>query len=123
MPIWIVVGVCAAVFLLCIAVAGARGAFDSGMGAREDDLPPAQRLPEAPTAEDLAGLRFTPVLWGYRPAEVDAALAALRERLAEYERAEAAGAAHRTARVPDPAHGAAAEAPAEASGADRPAHP
>ncbi|WP_051297622.1 DivIVA domain-containing protein [Brevibacterium album] len=90
MPIWIVLGVCAAVFVLCAAIAGARGAFDGGMAEREDDRPPAQRLPAEASAEDLDRLSFTPALWGYRPAEVDAVLATLRARLQAYE--EQAGA-------------------------------
>lgn len=85
MPVWIILGVCAAVFLLVAAVAGARGVFDGSMGPVEPDLPEAQRLPAQPTPADAAALCFTPVLWGYRPAEVDAALDGLTQRIAQLE--------------------------------------
>lgn len=81
MPVWIVLGVCAAVFVLVIAVAGARGVFDGGMSDEEADVPPAQRLSDDASAEDVAAVRFTPTLWGYRPAEVDDAMARLQARI------------------------------------------
>lgn len=79
---WIILGVCAAVFVLVIAFAGARGAFDGGMSDEEADVPPAQRLTDDAGADDIAALRFTPTLWGYRPAEVDDALSRLQARIA-----------------------------------------
>lgn len=85
MPMWIILGVCAAVFVLVVAVAGSRGVFDGGMGQDEPDLPRADRLPAQPSAADLADVRFTPVLWGYRPAEVDRTMDVLRERIAQLE--------------------------------------
>ena len=78
---WIILGVCAAVFVLVIAFAGARGAFDGGMSDEEADVPPAQRLTDDAGADDIAALRFTPTLWGYRPAEVDDALSRLKARI------------------------------------------
>ena len=51
----------------------------------EDDPADARRLrwlgPEVPTASDLADLRFTVVLRGYRMDEVDQVLARLRDRI------------------------------------------
>lgn len=79
---WIILGVCAAVFVLVIAFAGAQGAFDGGMNDEEADVPPAQRLTDDAGAADIAAVRFTPTLWGYRPAEVDDALARLQARIA-----------------------------------------
>ncbi len=79
---WIILGVCAAVFILVIAFAGSQGAFDGGMSDEEADVPPAQRLPDDAGADDIAAVRFTPTLWGYRPAEVDDALARLQARIA-----------------------------------------
>lgn len=78
---WIILGVCAAVFILVIAFAGAKGAFDGGMSDEEADVPPAQRLTDDAGADDIAALRFTPTLWGYRPAEVDDALTRLQARI------------------------------------------
>ncbi|HLS34479.1 MAG TPA: DivIVA domain-containing protein [Brevibacterium sp.] len=82
MPMWIILGVCAAVFVLVIAFAGARGAFDGGMSDDDTDVPPAQRLRDDAGADDVAALRFTPTLWGYRAAEVDDALSRLQARIA-----------------------------------------
>lgn len=82
MPVWIVLGVCAAVFVLVIAFAGSRGVFDGGMSDEEADVPPAQRLSDDARPDEIAAVRFTPALWGYRPAEVDDAIARLRARIA-----------------------------------------
>ena len=43
------------------------------------------RLPDRPTAADIDQLRLPVALRGYRMEEVDAALAVLRDRLAELE--------------------------------------
>ena len=43
------------------------------------------QLPDRPTAADVDALRLPVVLRGYRMEEVDAALAVLRDRLAELE--------------------------------------
>lgn len=82
MPVWIVLGVCAAVFVLVVAFAGSRGVFDGGMSDEEADVPPAQRLPDDASPDQIAAVRFTPALWGYRPAEVDDAIARLQARIA-----------------------------------------
>jgi DivIVA domain-containing protein len=110
MPMWIILGVCAAVFVLVVAVAGSRGVFDGGMGQDEPDLPRADRLPAQPSAADLADVRFTPVLWGYRPAEVDRTMDVLRERIAQLEARSAAGAASTASGTPSAAPGAPADA-------------
>ena len=85
MPVWIILGVCAAVFVLVVAVAGSRGVFDGAMEQDEPDLPRVDRAPADAGAADLRAIRFTPVLWGYRPAEVDRAMEVLTARIAELE--------------------------------------
>ena len=87
MPVWIILGVCAAVFVLVVAVAGSRGVFDGAMEQDETDLPRVDRAPADAGATDLRAIRFTPVLWGYRPAEVDRAMSVLTARIAELEKA------------------------------------
>lgn len=87
MPVWIILGVCAAVFVLVVAVAGSRGVFDGAMEQDETDLPRVDRAPADAGANDLRAIRFTPVLWGYRPAEVDRAMSVLTARIAELETA------------------------------------
>ena len=87
MPVWIILGVCAAVFVLVVAVAGSRGVFDGAMEQDETDLPRVDRAPADAGAKDLRAIRFTPVLWGYRPAEVDRAMSVLTARIAELEKA------------------------------------
>ncbi|HQR79049.1 MAG TPA: cell division protein DivIVA [Actinomycetota bacterium] len=47
----------------------------------------AQRLPERPSAADVDLLRLPVVLRGYRMDDTDAALAVLRDRIAELEAA------------------------------------
>ena len=102
MPMWIILGVCAAVFVLVIAFAGAQGAFDGGMDDEETDVPPAQRLTDDAGAGDIAALRFTPTLWGYRPAEVDDALSRLQARIAVQDARLAALGAQVTGQQPVP---------------------
>ncbi|SMY12954.1 DivIVA domain-containing protein [Brevibacterium jeotgali] len=102
MPMWIILGVCAAVFVLVIAFAGAQGAFDGGMDDEETDVPPAQRLTNDAGAGDIAALRFTPTLWGYRPAEVDDALSRLQARIAVQDARLAALGAQVTGQPPEP---------------------
>ncbi|MYM20801.1 DivIVA domain-containing protein [Brevibacterium sp. 5221] len=93
MPVWIVVGVCAAVFVMVIAVAGSFNLFNGGMPAASESEP-RPGLPADFAAADIAQLRFSPALRGYRPDEVDAALDALHDRIAQLEagREPAAGA-------------------------------
>lgn len=111
MPMWIILGVCAAVFVLVIAFAGAQGAFDGGMSDEEADVPPAQRLTDEARADDIAAVRFTPTLWGYRPAEVDDALSRLLARVAVQDaRLAALG-----ERVPEPGAEPSGEAPTDRS--------
>jgi DivIVA domain-containing protein len=104
--------VCAAVFVLVVAVAGSRGVFDGAMEQEEPDLPRVDRAPADAGAADLRAIRFTPVLWGYRPAEVDRAIGILTARLAELEGA-----------APRPATPGVAPGPDVASGPDTTAGP
>lgn len=105
MPVWIILGVCAAVFVLVVAVAGSRGVFDGAMEQDESDLPRVDRAPADAGAADLRAIRFTPVLWGYRPAEVDRAMGVLTARLAELEAGTARPATSSTASGSDAASG------------------
>lgn len=106
MPVWIILGICAAVFVLVIALAGSQGVFDGGMSEEEADVPPAQRLSDDASAEEIAALTFTPVLWGYRPAEVDDAILKLQARIAVQDAQLAAlGATNRATHPADPQPG------------------
>lgn len=51
------------------------------------DEPRIRRLPEQPSATDVDQLRLPVVFRGYRMEEVDAALAVLRNRIAQLEAA------------------------------------
>lgn len=85
MPSWIVIGVCAAVFVFIVVAVGAFGGFDSPMsrdaGSDRDPKALGDDIGPETTAADISALRFTSTLRGYRPAEVDAVLAKLGERI------------------------------------------
>ena len=80
MPVWIVLGVCAAVFFMAVAVAGAFNLFDGGMPA-EGDQRPRRLLRSDFTVDDLSRVAFSPAVRGYRMDEVDALLERLAEQL------------------------------------------
>lgn len=87
MELWIIIGVCAAVFAMVIAVAGAYNLIPGGMPEpeRTGEGTPGARLPEDFQADDIGRLAFTRELRGYNMTQVDAALAALRQRIEELE--------------------------------------
>ncbi|WP_231446991.1 DivIVA domain-containing protein [Brevibacterium zhoupengii] len=85
MPLWIVIGVAAAIFVLVIVLAATFNVF-SAESAEEAEAD-WQPLPEDFTSEDLEGLSFRPALRGYRMEDVDSAVAALRTRITELEAA------------------------------------
>lgn len=84
MSFWLVVGVCAALFVLVVAVAGSLNLFNQPM-SDESSSQAVAVLPEDFTDADVEQLRFTTELRGYRPDEVDQVLDRLRERIAELE--------------------------------------
>ncbi|GAA2002281.1 hypothetical protein GCM10009755_08660 [Brevibacterium samyangense] len=86
---WIILGVCGAVFVMAIVVAGAWGLFDGGMPDDGEERAPGHRLPEGFGASDVERLGFTPAVRGYRMDEVDEVLRVLAARIRELE-AEAA---------------------------------
>lgn len=90
MPVWIVVGVGGAVFVLAIAVAGSFNLFNGAM-APAPESGTRRGLPADFTVEDIDELGFSPSLRGYRADEVDAAIAALRDRIAELSTSPHAG--------------------------------
>ncbi|GAB3054952.1 DivIVA domain-containing protein [Sediminivirga luteola] len=92
MELWIIIGVCAAVFAMVIAVAGAYNLIPGGMPEpeRTGEATPGARLPEDFRADDIGALTFTRELRGYNMTQVDAALAALRQRIEELEQQPAA---------------------------------
>ncbi|HCG55781.1 MULTISPECIES: DivIVA domain-containing protein [Brevibacterium] len=85
MPLWIVIGVAAAIFVLVIVLAATFNVF-SAESAEETE---AAWLPLAHdfTPEDLDGLSFRPALRGYRMEDVDDAVRVLRTRILELEAA------------------------------------
>ena len=85
MPLWIVIGVAAAIFVLVIVLAATFNVF-SAESAEETEAD-WQPLPQDFTPEDLEGLSFRPALCGYRMEDVDSAVTALRTRITELEAA------------------------------------
>lgn len=85
MPLWIVIGVAAAVFVLVFVVAATFNVFSSETVDEAEES--WTGLPAEFTVEDLESVRFRPALRGYRMEDVDAAMAMLRARLSEFEAA------------------------------------
>lgn len=87
MPLWIVIGVAAAVFVLVFVVAATFNVFSSETVDEAEES--WTGLPAEFTGNDLESVRFRPALRGYRMEDVDAAMAMLRARLSELETAAA----------------------------------
>ena len=85
MPLWIVIGVAAAVFVLVFVVAATFNVFSSETVDEAEER--WTGLPEEFTSDDLDSVRFRPALRGYRMEDVDEAMAVLRARLGELESA------------------------------------
>lgn len=85
-----------AVVVVGVVAAVATGRIGGGLG-QPVPTSPHRPLPPSPVEpSDVDGLRFSLALRGYRMDEVDAALARLRDELADRDaRLAAAGAAHR----------------------------
>jgi len=83
---WVVLG-CVAVAVVVVTTLVVRGRIDPDpMSPPTSSVPPLE-LPERLTSEDVDAIRVGTTAWGYAPREVDAALDARRDRLAEQERA------------------------------------
>ncbi|WP_152347983.1 DivIVA domain-containing protein [Brevibacterium sp. CFH 10365] len=95
MPLWIVIGVAAAVFVLVFVVAATFNVFSSETVDEAEER--WTGLPEEFTSDDLDSVRFRPALRGYRMEDVDEAMAVLRARLGELESAVGTEAAPATA--------------------------
>ncbi len=87
MPLWIVIGVAAAVFVLVFVVAATFNVFSSETVDEAEER--WTGLPDEFTSWDLESVRFRPALRGYRMEDVDEAMALLRARLSELESATA----------------------------------
>ena len=85
MPLWIVIGVAAAIFVLVIVLAATFNVF-SAESAEETEAA-WEPLPPDFNPEDLDELTFRPALRGYRMEDVDAAVRVLRTRIHELEAA------------------------------------
>lgn len=79
---WMIIGVCAALIVFAAAAAGAFGIFDSGVSEPEPVLPPKDA-----SAADIAKIRFSPAVAGYRRDQVDEAISILTARIEELEEA------------------------------------
>lgn len=85
MPLWIVIGVAAAIFVLVIVLAATFNVF-SAESAEETEAS-WEPLPHDFTPEDLDGVSFRPALRGYRMEDVDDVMRVLRNRIDELEAA------------------------------------
>lgn len=84
MPFWIIIGVCLAVFVMLVAVAGSFGYLGKGMPPAVQSTPRAA-LEDGFTTHDVAELRFAQEFRGYRMSQVDAVLERLEQRLSEQD--------------------------------------
>ena len=83
MPLWIVIGVAAAVFVLVIVVAATFNVFSAD--AADETEADWDELGADFTADDLDRLSFRPALRGYRMEDVDRALALMTARIRSLE--------------------------------------
>ena len=111
MPVWIVIGVAAAIFVLVFVVAATFNVFSAETVDEAEER--WTGLPEGFTGADLETVTFRPALRGYRMEDVDQAMQILRERLDELESA----ADVEPAESANGAAGAASDAASEAAGA------
>lgn len=95
MPLWIVIGVAVAIFVLVFVVAATFNVFSSETVDEAEER--WTGLPAEFTSEDLESVRFRPALRGYRMDDVDEAMAVLRARLSELESATTSAEAATTA--------------------------
>src|SRR5699024_11199643 len=111
MPVWIVIGVAAAIFVLVFVVAATFNVFPAETVDEAEER--WTGLPEGFTGADLETVTFRPALRGYRMEDVGEAMQILRERVDELETAadvEPAESATGVAGAASEAVGAASEA-------------
>lgn len=85
MPLWIVIGVAAAIFVLVIVIAASFNVFAAETGDEAQER--WTGLPEGFTSADLDTVGFRPALRGYRMEDVDEAMQILQHRLRVLESA------------------------------------
>ncbi|WP_353952960.1 hypothetical protein V6K52_05870 [Knoellia sp. S7-12] len=90
---WVALGLLA-VAVIAVTALLATGRLDVLTLADATSTTPPLELPQTVTAADVDGLSVGTTLYGYAPAEVDAALDARRDRLAEQESALAEADGH-----------------------------
>jgi hypothetical protein len=83
---WVALAVLA-VAVITVTVLLATGRLTAATLAEPTSATPPLELPSNVTAPDVDGLSLGTTLYGYAPAEVDAALDARRDRIAEQDRA------------------------------------
>src|SRR5699024_6405350 len=108
MPVWIVIGVAAAIFVLVFVVAATFNVFSAETVDEAEER--WTGLPEGFTGAELETVTFRPALRGYRMEDVDQAIQILRERLDELESAADVEAAEAAAGAAESANGAAGAA-------------
>ncbi|MFW5468724.1 cell division protein DivIVA [Knoellia sp. CPCC 206435] len=82
---WVALGALA-VAVIAVTALVATGRLElTPMSDPVSSVPPLE-MPERPTSADVDPLRVGTTIYGYAPDEVDAALDARRDRLAEQER-------------------------------------
>lgn len=82
---WVALGVLA-VAVIAVTALVATGRVGGAMAEPTSTRPPLD-VPDTVTSSDVDALSVGTTLYGYDPAEVDVALDARRDRLAEQERA------------------------------------
>src|SRR5699024_10603492 len=124
MPVWVVIGVAAAIFVLVFVVAATFNVFSA------DTVDEAEErwtcLPEGFTGADIETVTFRPALPVYRKEDVDQTMQILRERLDELESSadvEPAESANGAAGAASEAVGAASEAATSADAEETAAGP
>lgn len=83
---WVALALLAAA-VVTVTVLVATGRFEPAPLADATSTVPPLELAERPTSADVDALRLGTAVYGYVPGDVDAALEARRDRLAEQERA------------------------------------
>lgn len=83
---WVALGLLAVAVITVTALVATGRLGGIAMGDPTSSRPPLE-LPDAVTSADVDSLSVGSTLYGYAPADVDAALDARRDRLAEQERA------------------------------------
>lgn len=81
---WVALGMLAVSVIAATALL-ATGRWEPALLSPPTSTRPPLELPEEPTSADVDPLHLGTSLYGYAPAEVDAALEARRGRLAEQE--------------------------------------